>query len=365
VKKTKIGLSFYMLKVAVPDERKKKLNYFKMNNINSLDISNIIYDFLHNKSVDFENDISNHKLYRTKNIEIIKHYIKDKYLFSSINSIVESGDYGMEHTIVDSKTNTVVYNQKRYQAAILPFGFSVYYSEGIETALLVTQTFGGKSLSNRIKDILTEAIKKVDSNYCVDIKSVAPKEYFIRLMNNEQIKNMYIETYKQPKSTDISDLMNNNTFIDYSVREIKYKAPILKNKNIFNKIFLDRSLKETKEIKGLTSDEEEITNLRLEFNINGRPKVVNYNTFINLKTTEDVTKYIDINKETGHPNRGSLFKGMRNYSLQYLQILGIIINLEGDEEIQDIWIKSYYIKNKNGKEEVIERINDKYFSYSC
>ena len=296
MKKTKIGLSFYMLKVAVPDERKKKLNYFKMNNINSLDISNIIYDFLHNKSVDFENDISNHKLYRTKNIEIIKHYIKDKY------------------------------NQKRYQAAILPFGFSVYYSEGIETALLVTQTFGGKSLSNRIKDILTEAIKKVDSNYCVDIKSVAPKEYFIRLMNNEQIKNMYIETYKQPKSTDISDLMNNNTFIDYSVREIKYKAPILKNKNIFNKIFLDRSLKETKEIKGLTSDEEEITNLRLEFNINGRPKVVNYNTFINLKTTEDVTKYIDINKETGHPNRGSLFKGMRNYSLQYLQILGIIIN---------------------------------------
>ena len=56
MKKTKIGLSFYMLKVAVPDERKKKLNYFKMNNINSLDISNIIYDFLHNKSVDFENE---------------------------------------------------------------------------------------------------------------------------------------------------------------------------------------------------------------------------------------------------------------------------------------------------------------------
>ena len=60
---------------------------------------------------------------------------------------------------------------------------------------------------------------------------------------------MYIETYKQPKSTDISDLMNNNTFIDYSVREIKYKAPILKNKNIFNKIFFRSVIKRNKRNK--------------------------------------------------------------------------------------------------------------------
>lgn len=360
----KIGLSFYSLKVKVPyvNNGKEKYKYIKLGHDNCFNISDCIYNYLKNKSELYCDDKSNEKIYKPTYIETNSYYVNDSYLLSSINSIIKSGNYGVEMDIVDPEKNITVYYQKKQQAGVLPFGFSVYFSEGIETAVLVIQTFGAKGMSSKIKEILDEAIKKYDIKYVTEIKTIQPDIYFKRLMKEEKIKNICLETYKKPKTIDRDSKIKSELPIDYSEKEVKYKKPILNDKNKLCEYFINR--KSLKSISGLTSDEEEITNMKIEFLVNGKPKTVNYNTYFNLMITEDITEDVVISKNTGHPNRKSLFEEMLRYALTYLQILNVVYKLEDDVEIDTRWEKMLYARKNDDGEEIIEKVNDKTLSFS-
>lgn len=362
----KIGLSFYSLKVKVPylHNGKEIYKYVKLGNNEHFNISDCVYNYLRNKSKQYHDDKSNEKIYKPTYIETNSYYVKDAYLLSSIKSIIKSGNYGVEMDIVDSEKNITVYNQKKQQAGVLPFGFSVYFSEGIETAVLAIQTFGSKGMSSKIKEIIDQAIKKYDSKYVTEIKTIQPNIYFKRLMEEEKIKSICLETYKKPKTIDGDSEIKSQCLVDYSEKEVKYKKPLLNDKNKIYEYFINR--KSLKSISGLTSDEEEITNMKIEFLVNGQPKTVNYNTYFNLMITEDITEDVVISKNTGHPNRKSLFEEMLRYALTYLQMLNIIYRLEDDVDIDVRWEKMLDTRKiNNDGEEIIEKINDKTLSFSC
>lgn len=356
----KIGLSFYSIRVTAPVslKGKDKYEYVPLDEIRGRTISDWVYDFLLNKAKSYQKDLDKEKLYRPYNMETSEYMINKDYYFSSICGIVKSGDYGVEVEIVDSDTKQKVFNQTKEQAGVLPFGFALYYSKGISTGVLVTQSYGNKGMSNHFKKIVSDAIEENCDKHKVIIKSVFPNDYFRRLIDNEQIKDICIETYKKKNMGDKDEAFKNNEIIDYSTREIKYKQPVLKDKNkIYNIITQRRPLSE---MKGLTNDDEEIKNMKVDFTVNGISKTVNYDTYFSLRISEDITNEVSINEKTGHPMSLSLFKQMDKYVLMYLLSMDIISEVDDMDNYYKIWMRHCHIKiNDNVSEEVIDKRNER------
>lgn len=356
----KIGLSFYSVEVIVPSLYKGKETYKRvpLDNLNGKTLSDCVYDFLKKKLEKYQKDLEKEKIYRPSYIETEEYKIDGNYAFSSVFGVVKSGDYGVEVEIVDSDTSLKVFDQKKEQAGVLPFGFGVYFSEGIKTGILVTQSYGAKGMSNHFKKMVTNAIEQSCDKHKVVIKSVYPDAYFRRLLDNEQIKDICIETYKKPKVDDKDDAIKNGEIIDYSTREIKYKRPIFKDKNNIFRMFAER--RNVNELKGLTNDDEEIKNIKVDFLVNGIPKTVNYDTYFNLRIAEDITNDVKINNDTGHPQANSLLEQMDNYVLMYLVNMKIISEMDKGSKLERDWSRHCHIKTtEDDKEEIVDKRNEK------
>lgn len=157
----KISLSFFTIKIFRLNEKKEPV-YLKINNKNShtdVNLLECIYGFLKSKSRSYDDDKVNEKIYKPTHIETNMYFIYEDYFLSSISSILLSGDYGYEELIVDPTKNTTVYKKKKGEAGVLPFGFSVYCTDEIGTALLVIQSFGAKGMSKKNKEYFNRCDK--------------------------------------------------------------------------------------------------------------------------------------------------------------------------------------------------------------
>lgn len=359
----KISLSFFTIKIFRLNEKKEPV-YLKINNKNShtdVNLLECIYGFLKSKSRSYDDKV-NEKIYKPTHIETNMYFIYEDYFLSSISSILLSGDYGYEELIVDPTKNTTVYKKKKGEAGVLPFGFSVYCTDEIGTALLVIQSFGAKGMSKKIKNILIDAIKTINNELQVKITSIVPEAYFKKLMDNQKINNIYIELYKKHKLKDSDEDINSNMLLDSSIKEVKYKRPLINKKNFYN-IFINRNLSSIEKMIGISSEDETVSNIRMEFDINGSPKIVNYDTFYNLLVTEDITKEVEISSSSGHPVISSLFNKMFYFSIPYLELLSVIEKLDNND-IKHVSKKNQRIFyfDEGGKE--IEKISGKSLSYS-
>lgn len=355
----KIGLSFYSVRILAPTkkEHKKEFEYISLSDVNGRTVADWIYDFLLLAIEEYHKDSEKEKVYRPYYIETCDHFVGKDYYFSSIYGIVKSGDYGVEVEIVDSGTSEKVFNQSKEQAGVLPFGFALYFTEGVSTGILVTQSFGAKGMSSQFKNIVSNSIECYCDKYKVKINSVFPDAYFKRLIDNQKIKSLCIETYRKPQKID-KDEKAKNDIIDYSCREIRYKHPIIKDKKRIFDIFSQRwSLKE---IKGLTNDDEEIKNMKVDFQVNGITKTVNYDTYFNLRISENITNDVLIDDNTGHPNSLSLFKQMDDYVQMYLINMNIVKETSGNEDLNKEWKRHCHIEiNSYGKEKVVDKRNER------
>ncbi len=356
----KIGLSFYSVRVLAPikDKAKDEYEFIGLDNINGKNITDCIYDFLLVKAKEYQKDSEKEKIYRPYQIETYDHFVGEDYYFSSIYGIVKSGDYGVEVEIVDSDTSEKVFNQKKEQAGVLPFGFALYFTEGVSTGILVTQSFGSKGMSNHFKNIIENSVEKFCDKFKVKIQNVFPDKYFKRLMEKEQIKDICLETYRKAKPDDKDNTTNNMDLIDYSTKEIKYRNPLLKDKDKLYNIFTKRH--SLSEIQGLTNEDEEIKNLKINFVVNGVSKTVNYDTYFNLRISENITDEVSINKDTGHPYSVSLFELMDTYVNMYLINMKIIEAADKNKKCTKIWKRHSHIKiNDKNEEEVIDKNNER------
>lgn len=356
----KIGLSFYSVKVLAPIKIKNKEEYKEtpLNDVYGKNISDWIYEYLLAKAKGYQKDSEKEKIYRPNNVETSRYIVKEDYYFSSICGIVKSGDYGIEVEIVDSDTSEKVFDQKKEQAGVLPFGFALYFSDGISTGILVTQSYGAKGMSNHFKQIVKNSIEKNCDKHKVIIKNVFPDAYFRRLLDNEQVKDICVETYKKIQNSDKDDKVKDSEIVDYSAREIRFKNPVFKSINRIYDIFSQRH--SLHEIKGLTNDDEEIHNIKLNFVVNGSPKTVNYDTYFSLRISEDITDDVLINENTGHPNSLSLFKQMDEYVLMYLINMQVVSEINDNYDLEKIWDRHFHIKiNEDKTEEVVDKCNER------
>ena len=347
-----IGLSFYSFRIFGENTSKNKLKY-KILYGNNFNIGKLIYNELKNKAERFANDNLKEQVSRVDFAEINHHNLDDLYYFSSLKSIVKSGNYGVETEIIDSENGEKAFTQTKKQAGVKPFGFALYYSKDIRTGLLVTQSFGVHGISSLLKTELQSIIKQIDPELIVEIKSVTPKDYLEKLLTTSQISDICVEKYKKKKAHDLAD--DKNFLFDSSVIEMHYKNPLISDQKKFLEIITNRRPLNT-ELSFITSEEEEILNFKFECKVNGKSKKVSYNNYFSMRITEDITKEVTIDPNTGHPGRDSLFEIMDNISIWYLHTMNVVAD-NNNKEIKKHNIKLFTTEENDGTMKVKERLN--------
>ncbi len=355
-----IGLSFYSIKVFMNGKRKAEKSYYKLSNIEGSSIDLIVYDYLKNEALKYKNDDVKERLSKVDYAEIDQHNCNGDYYFNSLKAIVKTGSYGVETEIVKSASGDVAYTQDRYEASVRPFGFCLYYSEGIETGLLVSQSFGTSGISTFLKNTFRTIVNNYNPELFVEIKSVTPNEYMEKIVNTSSISDIYVEKAVRQTKGDLTN--KDDKIFDSSRLEVHYKKPLINDKEKLLNLLLQRKSLKGNELAFLTSEGEEITNLKFSCKVNKKKKTFNYNTYFNMRITEDITDKVEIDINTGHPGRESLFNVIDDTSLWYLQAMGIIADNKNNS-VSKVYNKLFYTKiidkNENDKEvEVIEKANE-------
>ncbi|MCM1024425.1 MAG: hypothetical protein NC395_10260 [Prevotella sp.] len=275
----KYSLSFYTFRII---DTKNHQQAITLGKINGEDLEVLLYDYFIKTASKYINNSKDEQLFRTVNFDANIYNYKDTFYYKSITAFIKTGEYGNEEEIVDYEKQKVTKTLSPNEAPVKPFGFAIYFHPDKDTAILVTQSLGGKGISAQIKKLLKSFVTEISSTYSAEIKNVIPNELLQQLLDNSEIKKICIETYKETDFA-LEDELGEKTTLRTSKNTTVYSKPLISNKKFFFDVFTKR--RNLSKIAGLSNDET-ITNISINFG----NKSINYNAYFNTKITEDITK---------------------------------------------------------------------------
>ncbi len=338
-----ISLSFYTIQII--DTATNPPTTKLLTDLSGRTLTEAMYTHFLATAHDYQNDKSKERLFRTISFNVNNHMYNSDLYFSSVSATVKTGNYGSEAELIDSEDTSIQRHINATEAPILPFCFAVYYNPLKDTALLVTQSISRNSISSVIKEHLSNMVQLLCPTFKIIIKNVIPHELLKQLLNNEKIKSIKIETYKNANYT-IEDNLGSQTNIKTDKKFTVFKTPHISDKSFLFDLFSKHN--KISKIDGLTSDDETIENISIEFN----HKTLNYNAYTSTKVSENITHLID-DPTTISPNK--IYTIMDEKALSYLKSAGIIQEIQNCnyDDIDKNYIKFFDV---DGSGNVNERI---------
>lgn len=307
-----ISLSFSLIQINDISTNPPQAQNFT--NLSGKTLNKIMKNYFKITAENYQNDKTNERLFRTVSYNEYVHKYKNEVLFNSIAITVKTGNYGIEAELIDSENTTIITNITASQAPVLPFSFSIYYNPMKDLAILVTQSISRNSITNVIKEHLSEMLKQLNPAFKLELKNVTPNKLLKRLLESDKIKNIRIETFKN-KFYSIEDDLGSRTDIATAKTYTVFNKPDIKNKIFFYDLFTKHN--KIKNIVGLTSEEETIGNISIEFG----NKTLSYDTYFSTRVSENIT---DLIENTAHVKPSELYPIMNERAFEYLKSASII-----------------------------------------
>lgn len=345
----KIGLIFSTFTITTASSDGRSVKYITPNQIGKSDLIECMYEYMKSKTNSYEKKDQIEKAYKPVNFEIVKHSIDGRLYYNEIRGILKSGAYGNDTELINLEKNTQTHKRTRNEVEVMPFGFSILFRQNSKIMILVTQTYSNFGILSIIREIIDKAIHSVFQNEFLKINfhSMVPSDYFYHLLKNNKIKSLNVITTGK-FSKDSSDAYS------YKEEERIYKNFSIKDKDaFFGNIFRSRNnVKMDSEIKriGLVSESEKVDNIKLVFNINGKPKSVNFDSFYKLEINEDITTSVISSSDQSHPNPTKLFKVINEEAYPYLLMTNVIKPKQEDEQIDSEIIKGFWVEERTDKQ---------------
>ena len=348
----KVGLNFALFTIQKPSKDGKSINYLLPKKIGKTTLSECIYNFMKTKAENYEKHDEIEKVTKPILIEVIEHKINKFCYYNEIHGIIKSGTYGIETEIINVDNNKKTHQKTSNEAEIMPFGFSIFYKNNSKTMVLVTQSNSNYSILTTVKNIIFSSIHQAVPDGSVNPKfhSMIPHNYFNYLINNFKLKSLNVITNGK-HNKDISEAYS------YEEEERIFKKFRSNNmQSIFSNIFFSRKVdilnNEIKKL-GLIEDDEEADNIKLIFNINGKPKSVNYDSFFSTKINEDITQQVALSKNQSFPDPKLLFKVINDEVYPYLLSLNIIKPIDDLNDLEHIIINGFNVNETINEDKLI------------
>lgn len=352
----KIGLIFSTFTITTASSDGRSVKYITPDQIGKSNLIECMYEYMKNKAKSYEKKDQIEKAYKPIEFEIVEHSINGRLYYNEIRGILSSGAYGNDTKLINLEKNIQAHIRTPNEVEVMPFGFSILFRRNSKIMILVTQTYSNSGILGIVREIIEKAIRSVfhDKALKINFHSMVPSDYFNHLLKNNRIKSLNVITTGK-FSKDSSDAYS------YEEEERIYKNFSMEdNDSFFGNIFRSRSsVKMNSEIKriGLISETEQVDNIKLVFNINGKPKSVNFDSFYKLEINEDITASVILSPNQSHPEPTKLFEVINEESYPYLLMTNVIKPKQEDEQIDNNIIKGFLVEEKIGKNsEIISEV---------
>lgn len=287
-------------------------------------------DFLDFLKSDFENNRDTQKVLTVDefNIEEIFDEEFNECLYDCIVGKFQSGEYGIESDIIDTRTRETMLHKKIEHADVLPFYFAFGIPRGESTKLLlILQGVGNYKIKTVFFDSFKKYFKKelgIGRHTVVNLKPLVPSEFVDKLLSEAQFNKIRLINYKIP--SDISDKFGVNGGVmeeDSGYMEtviVRRKNGISKTINKAARMIFESYSVNSKIIS--LSEELDYDDFKVELEIGGRHKIVKASNFQNLSFGTDITE--DVVLVGGHPTKESIGPILKQQLNEYFELLGIL-----------------------------------------
>lgn len=241
-------------------------------------------------------------------------------MYSILYLRVKTGEYGEESEIVKRRTGAITHIKGEDEADVMPFGLSIMIPSGRHTTgIIMMQSLGRNGIVTIVKEKLNQYIKMLDGSLRVVLNPIIPRHYINQFLRNGILKSIRIIRYDIPE--DDAELYGINAGVNKTFEERIIRNPVgfVTNKAIAIQEVLEgnRGYDQVIEL-----DDFEINDIKLEFKLGRRVKMVSMKNLEALVVNEDITD--DVVIEKGHPTFESLCDVMENNGGSYLIAMGLL-----------------------------------------
>lgn len=307
----KIGLSLYGFHIEDFDSKETSLE-----NLRGYNFVEIIKQFSSQyKENTYDTDMKSENIFTiisTNNK--VKTNARGQVVYNFISGRVKTGDFGIVSELVDT-TNGEIKKRNIQDAEVLPFSFGFLYAGGnVNYGIVAFQTEGRYGMkTNFIKRLKTF----LNDNYTgikLETRPIVPIQFVNNIMNKGILRKIKLLKYETPADTN-QRLGANEGVIIKEERIFSNLVGVIERKRaaIIGFITGKNNIREIINLDDFNYDE-----LRMEFNVGGRSKTLNFSNLDRIVITIDVEEEELIIKD-GHPTHESIEQLIEQNAYDYLQ----------------------------------------------
>ncbi len=242
--------------------------------------------------------------------------------YTYINGIIESGNYGYSSEFIDVVNGNTVYKRDVSHAEMLPFYFNIGIQNSRTKGICILQNFRQYGIKTIFVDDFNNFLQIRYPNIELRLGTLLPKEYVKNFLNEGRLLKIRCIRYDIPK-----DIADRYSLVDGSKESDIYDEYVInakRNRKISNiKNDLIGYIESKKNISKIIEIRDfEYNKIKVEIELNGSRKVLDFSNFDNLNSSFDITDEIEIGKN-GHPILKSIDNIAKIYLEQFLEDIGM------------------------------------------
>lgn len=303
----KISLSSYT--VRLKDNRTD--TYLRLDDfLPRKDFLDFVQEFFNFIEVQLSKDEETKKIIRVNNQRVKTNH---RQLFG----IIETGEYGFESEIIDSKKGTAKYKRTVDDAEMLPFYFLMSLPKGKDVGIILLQRFGLYGISKIFQTSLNKFLKSKNPEITLEFNPLVSTKVVEQYLEEGAVTKLVFRKFEIPSDLtdyfDTKDLRQVKGYVEYRIVATRnHNLPI---KGRLRKFLTGKTQNRLMEIKNF-----DYNRLKVEVRFGNDTRTIDLDNFNSFRAYYDVSGDVRTGKN-GHPTFESIDEAGRKLLKQLNALL--------------------------------------------
>jgi hypothetical protein len=225
----------------------------------------------------------------------------------SIEGICLIGEYGYGARLVDPKSGQTSYNMKKTDAPLEPFYFEFHVASSSRKGMIICARHGQSGCKSMLTTYIREKFSAKFGGYTMDIMPLMPRQAVDALIARGKLSS--VRFIQDIIPSDIADRFNNDNKNQEGEVELVIrpkKTGKINLRNLQEVLLMKRQVKDLVQIQNFDPD-----NVKLEIEIDGRKKTIDFGNLGHVRASFDVTHEIAAGQD-GYPTFASMNKASKS-----------------------------------------------------
>ncbi|HKF52560.1 MAG TPA: hypothetical protein VKB26_09625 [Candidatus Acidoferrales bacterium] len=287
-----ISLAAYAVKIWDPEERKSQpMSSFDGEH----DFMAFLYGVLSSLKKTWSRDKNSQQVLRVKTL---------KQTGRATFGIIETGEYGVESTLLDVEKEVEVHARKATEANMLPFYFLLDVPDEMDEAILLLQRTGMYGIRHLFSHVLCGEFDRKFTDYRLKIHPIVDKEEIEKYQRGRIESIRFISFKIPPDITDALEGGHKETFGRAELIIYARRGRYLPINRRLNQFF--SGARKLSQLVALDETNFKYDDIKVKSKVGGSSRTVDLRELKRLRSYYDVSGQVQLDSSSGHPKFASI-----------------------------------------------------------